>query len=160
MIRKATKADVPAVALLARSVAKDLHRQGVDQWSDVYPLAVHFEADVDKDGLYVYEQGNRIVGACAILPEADPPYRTIPFTIGEAIVLHRVMVDPDHMRQGIGKALFEFASEIARERRVPWIRVDTHPDNVRMRSFLRKEGFQEIGYMASIHRIGYERSPY
>lgn len=157
MMRKANREDVPAVARLARLVAGDLHRLGIDQWSDVYPLAVHFEADVQKDGLYVFEEGGVLHGACAILPENDPPYRTIPFSIGEAIVIHRVMVEPTRMRGGIGKAMFSFADDLARQKNVPWIRVDTHPDNFRMRAFLEKAGFREVGYMASIHRIGYEK---
>jgi GNAT superfamily N-acetyltransferase len=159
MMRLATESDIPAVALLARNVAYDLHRLGIDQWSDVYPLAVHFEADLARNGLYVYERNGRIEGACAILPEADPPYRTIPFQTGEAIVLHRVMVEPSVMRGGIGTTMFAFAERLAKERSIPWIRVDTHPDNFRMRNFLIKEGFQEVGYMPSIHRIGYEKQP-
>jgi GNAT superfamily N-acetyltransferase len=159
MMRKATRDDVAVVALLARKVAQDLHRLGIDQWSDVYPLAAHFEKDVERDGLYVFEQGDVVLGACAILPEADPPYRTIPFAPGEAIVLHRVMVEPSAMRGGIGKTMFAFAYDLARTRQVPWIRVDTHPDNFRMRRFLIQEGFREVGYMPSIHRIGYEKRP-
>lgn len=159
MIRKATKDDIAVVAGLARKVAADLHRLGIDQWSDTYPLASHFEKDLERGGLYVFEQGGAVLGACAILPEADPPYRTIPFAQGEAIVLHRVMVEPTAMRGGIGKAMFAFADDLARANNVPWIRVDTHPDNFRMRAFLTKEGFREVGYMPSIHRIGYEKRP-
>lgn len=159
MMRLATNEDIPAVALLARKVASDLHRLGIDQWSDTYPLASHFEADLAKNGLYVFERNGTIEGACAILPEADPPYRTIPFASGEAIVLHRVMVDPASMRAGIGTTMFAFAERLAKERNIPWIRVDTHPDNFRMKHFLVKEGFSEVGYMPSIHRIGYEKQP-
>lgn len=159
MIRRANEGDIAEVARLARLVASDLKRLGIDQWSDTYPLAVHFRADVEKNGLYVYEDSNQIIGAMAILPENDPPYLTIPFSQGKTRVVHRVMVHPDRMKSGVGKEMFRFLLQKAKEEAIDWIKIDTHPDNFRMRAFLKAHGFEQIGYMPSIHRIGYERRP-
>jgi GNAT superfamily N-acetyltransferase len=159
MIRRANAGDIAEVARLARLVANDLRRLGIDQWSDIYPLAIHFQADVEKNGLYVYVDHDRVIGAMAILPENDPPYLTIPFSQGKSLVVHRVMVHPNYMKSGIGKQMFQFLIQKAKEEAIDWIKIDTHPDNYRMRSFLQAHAFRQIGYMPSIHRIGYERRP-
>jgi RimJ/RimL family protein N-acetyltransferase len=36
------------------------------------------------------------------------------------------------------------------------IKIDTHPDNYKMKAFLHKQGFVPIGYLAIIHRDAYE----
>lgn len=156
MIRQANSFDLDEVSKLARIVTANLHSLGIDQWSDLYPLRVHFEADLMKQGLYVFEENKVIVGAMALLPEQDPPYLTIPFSKGRSFVIHRIMVLPDRMRQRIGVSLFEYAVAYCKDHQVEFLKIDTHPDNFRMRQFLQKRGFQEIGYMPSIHRIGYQ----
>jgi GNAT superfamily N-acetyltransferase len=156
MIRQANNVDLDEVSRLARIVTSNLHSLGIDQWSELYPLRVHFEADLMKQGLYVFEENNVIVGAMALLPEQDPPYLTIPFSKGRSYVIHRIMVLPHRMRQKIGISLFEYAIDYCKDQRIEFLKIDTHPDNFRMRQFLQKMGFQEIGYMPSIHRIGYQ----
>lgn len=157
MIRLANEQELDRVALLARLVVDNLHSLGIDQWSEKYPLKEHFFKDYHQSGLYVYEEEGTILAAMALLPENDPPYLTIPFAKGSAYVIHRIMVHPNHMKQTIGKQLFAFAYDTLRSKNVEWLKIDTHPDNFRMRQFLEKEGFLEVGYMPTIHRIGYQK---
>ena len=158
MIRHATVADLDDIHQLGRLVTENLHSLGIDQWSASYPLRSHFEKDLNQSGLFVYEEEGVILGAMALLPEHDPPYLTIPFSEGKSYVIHRIMVRPDLMRQQIGKQLFSFAFDYAKKQGAEWMKIDTHPDNFRMRSFLEKSGFRYVGYMPSIHRFGYEHA--
>lgn len=157
MIRRATETDLDAIHQLGRYVTANLHSLGIDQWSAIYPLRTHFEKDLNQNGLYVYESQGLVLGAMALLPENDPPYLTIPFSTGKSFVIHRIMVHPDWMRNQIGQQLFQYAFDVAKAQAVEWIKIDTHPDNFRMRAFLEKWGFHWVGYMPSIHRMGYER---
>jgi len=156
MIRQATAADLDHIHQLGRLVTENLHSLGIDQWSAMYPLRSHFEQDLNRHGLYVFEQEGMILGAMALLPENDPPYLAIPFSEGQSFVIHRIMVHPQWMRGQIGKQLFQFAFDYAKSQGAEWMKIDTHPDNFRMRSFLEKSGFRYVGYMPSIHRFGYE----
>jgi len=156
VIRKATMLDLDALVLIARKVACDLHEHGIDQWSDQYPSFEHFHSDLDKEGLFVYTDKGTIIGSVTILPENDPFYREIPWQRNHSYVLHRLMVLPERMRQGIGKQLFLHAIQIAKQAAQASLKVDTHPDNYRMQALINRLGFTKQGYIKGMHRIGYE----
>ncbi|MFH0993251.1 MAG: GNAT family N-acetyltransferase [bacterium] len=142
---------------IARRVANELHAIGVDQWSATYPSIREFTADIARSGLYIDEEAGRIVGSISVLPENDPAYAAVVWKGRKAFVVHRLMVDPDARLQGTGSALLEFAIGLAMDAGMDAVKVDTHPDNQRMRRLLVKHGFIPRGYLPSINRDAYER---
>jgi len=156
MIRKGCTEDLEGLNKIARAVAEDLHAHGIDQWSAVYPNRDHFGADLEKGGLYVLLADGILAGSVSILPENDPVYQTIPWKKTRSMVIHRMMVDPSRMGKGLGQALMAFAVAKCRESGVESIKVDTHPDNYRMKGLLQKFGFIPGGYLAAIHRDAFE----
>jgi len=156
MIRKANISDLEKITALARIVANELHASGIDQWSNTYPALANFRFDLDKDGLFIYEEDGILIGSITILPENDPFYKELVWTGKNAHVVHRLMVEPGSRRKQIGRQLFQYALEIARTRFADSVKVDTHPDNYRMQSLILSLGFTEIGYIRGMNRIGYE----
>jgi len=156
MIRKATENDPITLDQLARKVADNLHRIGIDQWSGVYPNQANFQSDLQKGGLFVYVKGDHIVASISILEALDEVYLSIPWKKSHSAAIHRLMVDPNHMHEGIGTELMRFAIDHIKASGYESIKVDTHPDNFRMKSLLIRFGFVPSGYLVPINRDAFE----
>ena len=75
------------------------------------------------------------------------------------MVIHRIATHYEYKRRGTAGAFLEFARETARRRGVLSIRIDTHPDNQIMQSWLCKNGFIYCGWIWLINgslRYAYE----
>ena len=156
MIRTGKVEDAKTLDAIARRVADELHENGVDQWSDIYPGVREFTMDAEKGALFVAEEEGRIVGSISILPENDPAYAAVRWHGVRALVLHRVMVDPASRRHGVGASLFRFAIDAAIASGADAVKVDTHPDNERMKRLILRFGFVHRGHLPLIYREGYE----
>lgn len=155
MIEQAIMSNLGAIKQLADKTRKHMLSIGLQQWLGDYPALIDFQADLEKNGLYVFKKNNQIYGSISILEENDPAYQAITWSNQEALVVHRLFVDPDHQKEGLGKALFAFAQSMALNNNKS-LKVDTHPDNLRMQLLIKKMGFEYKGYLASIHRYAYE----
>jgi len=156
MLRLATSDDLKGLCCIARIVARELHASGIDQWSDTYPDYEHFQKDLDKSALYVYEIEGGVIGSISILPENDPFYKVLTWEGTNALVVHRLMVLPAFRRQHIGSTLLNFAIEMAKKQNYDSVKIDTHPDNLRMQKLIKSCGFKEVGYITPMNRIGYQ----
>jgi len=156
MIAKAQLSNLEEIAVMARFVTKNIHEQGIDQWSDLYPLYEHFKKDFDSDALFVFIKDHKVVGSISILPENDPFYHEISWYKNHSLVVHRLMVHPDYLRHKIGSILMSYAIQKAKNEGYDSMKVDTHPDNIRMQNLLKSLGFVEIGYIKGMNRIGFE----
>lgn len=159
MVRHATMADLMSIDDIAKRAILDMRSAGIPQWELTYPRARHFEQDIQDGVLLLEELDGQIRGAMVLKVEHDPPYQTITGWLtphGNSMVIHRVVVDPNYRRQGVFQALFDAAVDRTRAAGMQSIKIDTHPDNYKMKSFLAKQGFVAIGYLAVIHRDAYE----
>ncbi|MBU0997823.1 MAG: GNAT family N-acetyltransferase [Firmicutes bacterium] len=156
MILKAQIEDLEEIASLARIITKNIHDLGIDQWSDSYPLYEHFEKDMNASGLYVFKSSGKLISSISILPENDPFYTELTWLKEKSLVVHRLMVHPDYMKQHIGSLMMDFARLKAINEGYESIKVDTHPDNIRMQKLILSCGYTRIGYMTRMNRIGYE----
>ena len=157
MISYATFDDLFELDELAEKVITHMKRSNIPQWELNYPRYEHFEKDVMKKALIIYKEENRILGCMAILPENDPPYKTISSWQKEySIVIHRVLVDPEMQKKGIARQMLDFAKQYGKQRGYESIKIDTHLENYKMRNFLQKNGFIEGDYIEVMDRIAYE----
>ena len=155
MIRKAHSEDLFILNEMAKSIRTQMNDLGLKQWLGHYPNTDHFKEDLKKDGLYVYSDNDTILGSISILEENDPPYQAISWHRDHALVIHRLMVDPNHQKKGVGIALFTYAINKAKQG-YGSLKVDTHPDNIRMQKLILKMKFEYMGYLSSINRLAYE----
>jgi GNAT superfamily N-acetyltransferase len=156
MIRKANNDDLDKLTAIARIVALDMHASGIDQWSETYPDYEHFKKDLDREALDVFVFDGQVIGSISTLPENDPFYLQLVWIVKKALVVHRLMVLPEYRRQKIGSQLLNYAIEKARIEGYDGVKIDTHPDNLRMQGLILSCGFHEVGYMTVFNRIGYE----
>lgn len=156
MIRKAIKADIEEISALASITRQNMLESGLIQWVENYPNQAHFLSDLEQDGLYVYIHDSKIVGSISILPEHEEAYKEIKWLKEKSLVIHRVIVHPNIQRMGIGVKLFEFAKYLGTLNKYESVKIDTHPDNLKMRRLILKMGYQHIGFLEGIYRLAYE----
>lgn len=157
MLMFATYKDLYEINDLANLVIKDMEKSNIPQWEKGYPAYDDFMKDVDDNALILYRDNGIIIGTITILPENDPPYKTICSWIKEkSIVIHRMLVHPNVRKKGVASILLAEAIKIGIKGKYESIKIDTHLENYKMRNFLKKNGFIELEYLETIDRLAYE----
>lgn len=180
-IRRAREDEAAAVFDVLEDGRRAIARLGIEQWQHGYPDLSVVRADIEAGACWVAEggpeTGGALMGTCAICLGRDADYVAAeqqgvrwltedPGT-GEPpyLAVHRCAVAAGDGRRGVMGALLLSAVHRCRQEGRRGIRMDTHPGNVRMRGFLAKQGFTELGpYHMVDHpepgdavRIAYER---
>ena len=76
------------------------------------------------------------------------------------LAIHRVAIAVASRGRGIAAQMISYASDLARERGLASLRIDTHEGNVVMRRMLEKNGFTYCGVIYLENgdaRVAYER---
>lgn len=150
MIRKATQADIPAVAAIyARVLEQESQGRTHTGWlPGIYPTADTAQAALRRGDLWVYDDGT--VRASYILNDLQPDaYTGAPWSVEvppeRVWVMHTLAVDPLCFGQGIGRAMIDFYESEALSRGRPVLRIDTNATNQRARTIYARLGYREIG---------------
>ena len=157
LIRAAIINDLEVIASLAKIVRSDMVSKGLNQWVGDYPNIDNFRSDLDKGGLFVLVEADKIVGSCSILKENDIAYKEVVWNGKNALVIHRILIDPAYQGKGFGKEMVNFAYKKVLNEGYDSLKIDTHPDNIKMQKMLKGLSFEFRGYLASINRLAYEK---
>jgi RimJ/RimL family protein N-acetyltransferase len=157
LIRAAIYNDLEVIASLAKVVRSDMVSKGLNQWVGDYPNIDNFRSDLDKGGLFVLVEADKIVGSCSILKENDIAYKEVVWNGKNALVIHRILIDPTYQGKGFGKEMVNFAYKKVLDEGYDSLKIDTHPDNIKMQKMLKGLNFEFRGYLASINRLAYEK---
>lgn len=154
-IRLAISVDVPGIMRLIKGVVPEMIAAGNFQWDDVYPNAEAFEEDIARGQLWVAEAGGEIAGVSAITTEQYPEYADVGLDINEAaIVTHRLAVSVEHRGKGVAGLLMHQAEQVALDRGIKTLRVDTNTANKATQSLFPKMGYRFAGEMGLHFRPG------
>jgi len=120
---------------------------GIHQWNDAYPNRAAFLKDLEREELYVYQNGENIIGSITITSIQDEEYRTVKWLTpaGKNRYIHRLAVHPDHQGKGYAQKLMAFAESLARASGAISIRLDTFSQNQRNQDFYEKRGYTRLG---------------
>jgi ribosomal protein S18 acetylase RimI-like enzyme len=154
-IRPATQHDLPALMSLVRRVVPLMRATGNLQWDETYPNDAVFQRDIDLNQLWIAEVNGSIAGVAAITMDQEPDYAQVGWDINEpAIVVHRLAVDPAFRGQGAAGALMRKAEEVAVERGITTLRVDTNTNNEATQQLFPKLGYLLAGEIGLEFRPG------
>jgi len=154
-IRLATLDDLPALTALVWRVVPLMRATGNLQWDETYPNDAVFQRDIDLDQLWIAEVNFSIAGVAAITMDQEPDYAQVGWDITEpAIVVHRLAVDPAFRGQGAAGALMQKAEEIAIERGITALRIDTNTQNEATQRLFPKLGYLLAGEISLEFRPG------
>ena len=168
MVRKTKPEDIPAIMNIIRDAQASMKLLGISQWQNGYPNENSFAKDIAKGISCVYEEEGEIVATAAIFTAPEPDYANIYEgewkTKGNYGVVHRIAVKKEVKRGGYAAKMIEHAAELTHTAGYGSIRIDTHEGNIPMRTFLKKQGFEECGiiYLSNEgcvenKRIAYEK---
>ncbi|MCK8493977.1 GNAT family N-acetyltransferase [Spirosoma sp. RP8] len=154
-IRLATPADLPALLTLLKKVIPLMREAGNLQWDDHYPNATVFHEDISKEQLWVADVNDQLAGVAALTEDQEPEYAQVGFDLSQrAIVTHRLAVDPAFRGQGVAAALLAQAEQIAKERSVSFLRIDTNSENQVTQKLFPKLGYRYAGEITLSFRPG------
>ena len=154
-IRLATQHDLPALMSLVRRVVPLMRATGNLQWDETYPNDAVFQRDIGLNQLWIAEVNGGIAGVAAITMDQEPDYTQVGWDINEpAVVVHRLAVDPAFRGQGAAGALMQKAEEVAVQRGVTALRVDTNTQNEATQRLFPKLGYLLAGEITLEFRPG------
>jgi ribosomal protein S18 acetylase RimI-like enzyme len=154
-IRLATHEDLPALMTLMQRIIPLMRATGNLQWDEKYPNETVFQRDIDLGQLWIAEADTGIAGVSAITMDQEPDYAQVGWDIAEpAIVIHRIAVDPASRGTGVAISLMRKAEEIAAERGITVLRVDTNTQNEATQRLFPKLGYQLAGKISLHARPG------
>jgi ribosomal protein S18 acetylase RimI-like enzyme len=154
-LRPATPADIPAIMQVVRAVVPLMRSAGNLQWDDDYPNPEAFARDIARTQLWVAELGPRIAGMAALTTDQEPEYADVGWDItAPALVVHRLAVHPQFQGLGVASALLQQAEQVAAQRGLPELRVDTNTQNPVTQRLLPKLGYRLVGEIGLAFRPG------
>lgn len=147
MIRKATAADIDAVAEIYEHIHDKPNSTG---WlKGIYPVRATAEAAVQRGDLFVYEEYGKAVASavlnhsqCAEYAEGCWQYAA---DDSEVMVMHTLTVEPEYASHGIGRSMVSFYEEYARNQGCKVLRMDTNEKNLPARALYKCLGYLEVG---------------
>jgi len=155
IIRLANYTDVPLIMNLIAEVVPAMIASGNYQWDNTYPNAEVFSEDINAGQLWVALVDENVAGVAAITTEQYPEYAEVGLDINQAaIVVHRLAVSPGYRGKGIAAALLLQAEEVARERSIPILRIDTNTANQATQKLFPKVGYVYAGEIGLKFRPG------
>jgi ribosomal protein S18 acetylase RimI-like enzyme len=154
-IRLAMREDIPGLMQLLQRVVPLMRAAGNLQWDDTYPNAGVFERDIGLGQLWVAEIDGSVAAVAAVTRNQEPEYAQVGWDVEEsAVVVHRLAVDPEFRGAGLAGALMDKAEEIAVERGISVLRVDTNTQNEATQRLFPKLGYVLAGEIGLGFRPG------
>lgn len=154
-IEKAEEKDLDAAADLYFRVTKKLEENiNYPAWrSDLYPVRQTAVEALDDGGLYVLREGERIAASMILKTESEPEFEGIVWQIPaedrEMYLLCTLAVDPAYEGRGLGRAMVQFAVDLAVREGKKAIRLDVTQINEPAIRLYKSFGFQYVGTVDS-----------
>lgn len=147
IIRKAKISDLANIMRMYHSCVSGMIKNGIDQWDESYPNTRIISEDLKLGTYFVAELNEQIVGGVNIDQKQDPTYLDIHWkdNSNQFLVVHRLGVQEENWRNGIGKTLMIFAEKLVKEKGLSSIRLDTYSGNPKAMDFYLRLDYTELG---------------
>lgn len=157
MVRLAKREDALQISEIFEDAKEKFKSDGTYQWKGIYPNIQSFYDDLDNELVIVYEdeQSNMILGTATIVFSIDKNYNQIEgawLNDDVYVSIHRIATRKGHLKKGIGTSLFREVEKIAISKNIHNIKIDTHYNNLDMRSLLDRLGYIECGEIILLNR--------
>ncbi|MFK3939574.1 GNAT family N-acetyltransferase [Alkalihalobacillus sp. NPDC078783] len=147
MIRPAQSTDIQYLANMASETVEIMKKEQNDQWDNQYPLAEDFQKDVDNQSIFVYILDDEVAGSITIDQHFSTAYSEFEWDrpIEQAMIFHRLVVNPSIRKKGIASQLISFAERHAIENGCTSMKVDTYSLNRKAQELFKKHHFTFVG---------------
>jgi ribosomal protein S18 acetylase RimI-like enzyme len=144
---KALPADLPEVFALFQAAIREMRRQGIDQWDDLYPVESDLAADIAHGELWLLRRAGRIAAAIVLNERQDSQYQSGQWQISSVpiAVIHRLCVHPAEQGAGVATQVMAMAEQQLRETGYRTVRLDTFPPNRKAVRLYERLGYRRAG---------------
>ena len=137
-----TKEDLEKVLWLFEQ-AMNLHRKdGYKVWSSIDKIAL--ENDIEERLQYKIVREQDIL--CVFSIQHRDPLIWSDRDRGDAIYLHRIVVNPNFKGQRVFEKVLGWATRFALQRQLKFVRMDTWADNKKLIDYYKSFGFRLVDY--------------
>ncbi len=167
ILQPAAMADLPLIMQFITEARQHLKDQKIDQWQDGYPNDASIVADINAQKGFIavlLEAGTQIkIGYLCIDFGGEPAYDKLIGgnwqTESAYAVVHRMTIGDAYKGKGLASSVFSQAEAYCMAHNMPQLRIDTHPDNLKMQHLLEKNGFTRCGtvFYDSGERVAYDK---
>lgn len=146
-IKKAEKSDADKIMEVINNAVTDMEAEGIHQWDSIYPNINVINNDIDEGNLYAYMDKGIIKGIIVLNEFQDEEYKLVKWQQdqGEALVIHRLCIDPEFKGRGLARSFIKFAEKFGRDNNYHTIRLDAFSENKHALNLYKKNGYQLRG---------------
>ncbi|MFC6259889.1 GNAT family N-acetyltransferase [Levilactobacillus fujinensis] len=149
-IRRATRADLPAIMPIIANAKALLKADGSPQWQDGYPNKAGITQDIDALQSWLLIVDGHVAGTAAQVVADDPNYHEITGdgwanTTAPYATIHRIALSADYAGQHLSHYFFSNLISTAYRDGVRNFRIDTHAMNQRMQAIATSMGYHFRG---------------
>lgn len=156
-IRKSTRKDIKQIMAIFTTAREYMMEHGnKTQWGNGYPGEEILKTDIDAGNSYVIVNNGAIVGTFSFIIGEEPTYQVIKngnWTDDRDYgTIHRLA--SNGAVKGIARVCFEYCMK-----QIDYIRIDTHMDNISMKTAIERFGFRKCGNIyvrGGAERIAYD----
>ncbi|WP_412523870.1 GNAT family N-acetyltransferase [Clostridium sp. JS66] len=152
-MRKAVMEDIKDIMEIIKGTIAEMRTYNNTQWDENYPQEKDFVNDIQSGELYAAEREGKLVGFVCINKIEPAEYDGLNWSLKEdCMIVHRMAVDPNYRRNGIGTELMKFADELALANNIRYLKTDTYSINTKMNALFKKCNYDLIGEMSFLGR--------
>jgi len=151
IFRKGNIHDLDALDRLYQDCKADLLARGIQQWGDWeggYPERGFLKGSLEKEELFLLEHSSSgIVGSVVLNQEQADIWSAISWLphMERNLVIHALIISPDHQGKGYGKFLLQQSEKLAVERGFDSMRLDAFARYEHSNQMYQKKGYQKLG---------------
>jgi len=148
LFRKAKIEEVSEIWKILQEAIEKRRLEGSKQWQNGYPNSEVVKEDIRKEVGYVLVEDSVIQAYAAVILNEEPAYLNIDgkwLTNGDFLVIHRVAASKRAVGKGKAYQLLIKVEDLARQMKIPSIRMDTNFDNLSMLGLLKKLDYLYCG---------------
>lgn len=156
IMRKATPPDAPALMSLRIEAEQWLAAAGVDQWRDARtrgPALKKWTMDIDAGRTWIAVTTADDVLGTVTLARPDMDFWTSEDQPHSAIYVGKLITARAAAGLYLGERILDWAGSVARQRGLPWVRLDCWRDNARLQNYYLRRGFRHVRTEAPTHRL-------
>ena len=146
MIRRGVHEDLIPILEITKNCAVKMDAMGIYQWNENYPNRNAFIDDIKNNELLVFTKGDLLVGCIALCTKMDDVYKNVKWLTKDVknLYIHRLAVDPQFQKKGIGKKLMDYAEDFAKKNNFISVRLDTFSKNKNNMRFYERRGYYRL----------------
>lgn len=150
-IKQGRAQDIDEISALYDTVTEYLesHTNYPGWKKGIYPARTHGEQGIKEGTLYAALVNGKIAGSIILNQNQENGYDSVSWKTeadpDDVTVIHTLLVHPDYLKAGIGRALLEFAEKEAAKEGKKTMRLDVYENNAPAIRLYERIGYEYVG---------------